>query len=115
MTIEVEFVPLNGAPGHEDCPSLAYADLDISLWYHPYTDYVLANKLMVGYGNNLFGPDDTLSRAMLAQIIYNMEGRPGVTGDSPFTDVAPGAWYADAVTWAQINGVVKGYGNGRYG
>ena len=70
---------------------------------------------MNGYGNNIWGPSNTLSRGMLAQIIYNRESRPSVTGDSPFADVADGAWYAEAVTWAAAHGVVVGYGNGRFG
>ena len=38
-----------------------------------------------------------------------------MTGNSPFADIAAGAWYAQAVTWAAVNGVVVGYGNGKYG
>ena len=32
-----------------------------------------------------------------------------------FTDVAGDAWYTDAVTWANISGIVTGYGNGKFG
>jgi hypothetical protein len=34
---------------------------------------------------------------------------------NPFTDVAEGEWYADAVKWAAENGIVLGYGDGTYG
>ncbi len=44
-----------------------------------------------------------------------MEGRPAVAGRSPFSDVADSAWCAGAVTWANQNGVVNGYGNGVFG
>lgn len=102
-------------PGGVDCPAYSYGDVDTSAWYHEAVDYVLVNGLMSGYGNGVFGPNDHLSRAQLCQILYNKEGRPAVTGSSAFTDVADGAWYADAVTWAAENGIVGGYGGGLFG
>ncbi|WP_366142783.1 S-layer homology domain-containing protein [uncultured Oscillibacter sp.] len=39
---------------------------DVGTWYHEAVDYVLRNKLMGGYGGNLFGPNDTLARAQFA-------------------------------------------------
>lgn len=102
-------------PGGVDCPAYSYGDVDTSAWYHEAVDYVLVNGLMSGYGNGVFGLNDHLSRAQLCQILYNKEGRPAVTGSSAFTDVADGAWYADAVTWAAENGIVGGYGGGLFG
>ena len=63
----------------------------------------------------MFGPNDNLSRAQLAQILYNKEGKPLVTSGSVFTDVADGQWYASAITWAAAHGIVSGCGNGRFG
>ena len=102
-------------PGGVDCPAYSYRDVDTSAWYHEAVDYVLVNGLMSGYGNGVFGPNDHLSRAQLCQILYNKEGQPAATGGSAFTDVANGAWYFDAVTWAAENGIVGGYGNGLFG
>ncbi len=70
---------------------------------------------MVGLSSGKFGPDNSLTRGMLVQILYNKEGRPEVTGQSPFEDVKEGAWYADAVIWAAENDIVAGYGNGKFG
>ena len=102
-------------PGGVDCPAYSYRDVDTSAWYHEAVDYVLVNGLMSGYGKGVFGPNDHLSRAQLCQILYNKEGQPAATGGSAFTDVANGAWYFDAVTWAAENGIVGGYGNGLFG
>lgn len=102
-------------PGGVDCPAYSYGDVDTSAWYHEAVDYVLVNGLMSGYGNGVFGPNDHLSRAQLCQILYNKEGRPAVTGSSVFTDVAGTAWYANAVIWANTNGIVGGYGGGLFG
>ena len=94
---------------------LPFTDLAADAWYTDAVAYVYRHDLMAGYGENLFGPDDDLSRAQLCQIIYNMEGQPATSGSSVFTDVADGAWYADAVTWAASQGIVGGYGGGLFG
>ena len=116
VTVHVTFVPVGtGCDGGDDCPSRAFEDLSTTAWYHEAVDYVLLCDIMNGYGNGLFGPDDDLSRAQLCQILYNREGRPAVTGGSPFTDVAGTEWYADAVLWAAGEDIVGGYGNGFFG
>lgn len=70
---------------------------------------------MEGYGNKKFGPDDSLTRAQFAQILYNKDGGTVAKNPSAFTDVAKGAWYYDAVAWAAESGVVEGYGDGKFG
>ena len=113
---EPEPEPAQPCDGGADCPSRGFTDLDIvGTWYHEAVDYVLRNGLMSGYGNGLFGPDDTLTRAQFAQILYNRAGKPAVTGGSGFTDVPDGKWYAPAVAWAAANGIVGGYGSGLFG
>ena len=67
---------------------------------------------MSGVGNNRFDPDASLSRAMLVQVLYNLEGKPEAK-QSTFSDVADSAWCAAAVGWAAENGIVSGYG-GRF-
>lgn len=110
LTGTVAVPPKAPSGGETNCPSRAFMDLDTTAWYHEAVDYVLNNGVMSGYPGGLFGPDDTLSRAMLVQILYNLEGRPAVSGGSGFADVAGGAWYADAVTWAAAHGIAEGYG-----
>ena len=52
---------------------------------------------MNGYSDGRFGANDTLSRAQLAQILFNKEGRPGVNYLLAFSDVAGEEWYTEAV------------------
>ena len=66
---------------------LPFTDLAANAWYTDAVAYVYRHDLMAGYGENLFGPDDDLSRAQLCQIVYNLEGQPAVTGGSSFADV----------------------------
>ena len=121
VTVKASFAPLpdesheKPCDGGADCPSRAYADLSTGTWYHEAVDYAIRRGLLTGYGNGTFNPNGNLSRAQLAQILYNMEGKPSINGGSSFVDVAPDSWYADAVTWAAAQGIVGGYGNGRFG
>lgn len=114
VSVEVTFVPI-ACDGGDRCPTHAFTDLSADAWYHEAVDYVLDNGLMGGYGSGRFGPNDTLSRAQLAQILYNREGRPAVSNSGAFNDVPGSMWCADAVTWANANGIVGGYGNGSFG
>ena len=92
----------------------AFTDVNLDAWYMTEVEFAMANKFMSGYGDGRFAPDAPLSRAMLAQILYNMAGKPRVA-NCVFVDVPSGAWYYDAVTWAAANGIVGGYGNGLFG
>lgn len=96
-------------------PTSDYADdVPVGSWYYNAVEYMYKNGMMSGVSPTSFGPNANLSRAMLAQVLYNLEGKPAATG-APFQDVAPGQWYANAVAWAAENGIVSGYGNGRFG
>lgn len=70
---------------------------------------------MVGYGSNLFGPNNTTNRAMIVAMLWRRSGSPIVNFALPFEDVAEGAWYTEAIRWAVSEGVASGYGNGMFG
>lgn len=95
--------------------ALPFTDLAAGAWYEDAVAYVYRHDLMSGFSEDTFGPNAALSRAQLCQILYNMEGRPAVTGGGSFSDLADGAWYTDAVTWAASQGIVDGYGGGLFG
>jgi len=81
-----------------------------------YTDIkrVYNRGWMVGESATIFAPDQELTRAMLAVILYAMAGEPEVTAANPFSDVPAGEWYTDAVIWAAANGIVVGCGDGTF-
>ena len=95
-------------------PDLPFTDVD-GHWALDAIRFVYDQGLMTGTKETQFSPNKTLNRAMLATILYRMEGSPAVTGENPFTDVAAGTWYTDAVLWASEQGIVNGYGNGAFG
>lgn len=94
---------------------LPFTDVKSGDWYHDAVEYVYGEGLMAGTSGKLFTPNGTLSRGMIVQILYSLEGKPETDADSVFDDVKAGAWYADAVNWAASVGVVSGYGNGKFG
>ena len=67
-----------------------------------------------GTSDTTFSPDATMTRGMVAKVLHNLVGSPESTYKGAFGDVAPGAWYEEAVCWAAGEGIVSGYGNGLY-
>jgi flavodoxin len=92
-----------------------YSDVAANAWYAEAAQYCRENGLMNGTGGDAFSPDDTMTRAMLATVLYRIAGTPTVTGSDAFTDTEDGTWYTDAVLWASQQGLVNGYGNGLFG
>ena len=70
---------------------------------------------MAGTSGTTFSPDTTTSRAMIAVILWRLEGSPATSEYTDFSDVADGVWYAEGVRWASSVGVVGGYPNGSFG
>lgn len=91
-----------------------YTDVDAGAWYHPAVDFVTEHKLMQGVDAKArtFVPGHELTRAQLAQVLYNMENPGDTASEKSFKDVKQGAWYYNAVIWAADNGIVKGYEDG---
>ena len=114
LTKEEVIPPTGGSgvcPGGPSCPSYGFSDVaGPSDWSHEDIDYCVRRRLMVGTGVGTFSPGMNCSRAQIVQILYNLSGDKTDYGNYylPFTDVAPGAWYYDAVAWAYDNDVVSG-------
>lgn len=111
VTVEASFVREGG---QTQVPQTTFADVPASAWYYNAVEYVYENGLMSGVSGGRFAPDDTLTRAMLVQTLYAMEGRPA-SASAGFADVASGDWYASAVNWAAANGVVSGVSETGFG
>ena len=104
----VKVTAVFGCDGGAACPSKGFTDVDSEKWYHEYMDYAVEKGLLEGTSPTTMEPNATLTRAQLAQILYNLEGKPQVQGDLDFTDVAEGKWYYAAILWANQEGVVDG-------
>ena len=104
-----------GTPSEPEEPTWPFTDVtEGDDWFYDAVAYVYENGIMAGTSETTFEPGMLLDRAMAAQLFYNLEGKPTVTGDSTFTDVTSGHWAVDAITWAAENEVVAGIGGNLY-
>lgn len=67
-----------------------------------------------GYGNGLFGPNDNMTRAQVAQMFYNLLLEKDILVTTSFSDVPADAWYAKAVNTLASLGIIKGIGNDQF-
>lgn len=100
VTVVARFVP--------DIDELPFDDVNTGDWFYDYVEYVYDNGIMDGVADGVFSPDTATTRGMVVTILYRLYGEPVVRGDNSFTDVASGAYYADAITWASNAGIVNG-------
>lgn len=94
-----------------------FADVNAGDWFYQDVLFSYEKGLMSGMDAAVFAPYANTTRAQIAVIFYRMEGSPAVEGENSFTDVVRDsgtAWFYDAVTWAQQNGIMGGYGNSSF-
>ena len=84
-------------------------------WFYDDAMFVYKNGLMLGTSKTLLSPHGTVTRGMMATILWRMEGSLAPKGENSFTDVEAGRWYADAITWTAENGIFAGYSKDKFG
>ena len=92
----------------------AFSDVGADRWSYASVQYAVDKGYMVGTAKDRFSPENPLTRAMIATVLWRRQGSPKPKASSGFEDVADGAWYADAVAWAKENGVVNGVSKSRF-
>lgn len=90
-------------------PVRPFTDVEDGAWYYNQVYTCYDKGLLVGDSDTTFRPNGTMTRAMVAAVLYRMAGAPEVAYQAVFSDVADGKWYSDAVVWASNAGVVSGY------
>ena len=95
--------------------TLPFKDVVPEDWYYDGVKYVCDMGIMTGTETDRFEPDVALTRAMLATILYRLEGEPAVSYEAVFTDVPDGQWYTAPIMWANQIEIASGYGNGEFG
>lgn len=104
-------------PNEPDAVKNPFADVNAGDWFYRDVLFSYEKGLMSGMDAAAFAPYANTTRAQIAVIFYRMEGSPAVEGENSFTDVVRDsgtAWFYDAVTWAQQNGIMGGYGNSSF-
>lgn len=107
VTVPPGTVPLAGV--------FPFTDVSQSDWFYADAYYVWEEELMTGTTSTLFSPNTAVTRGMVVTVLYRAENNPDTAGlDNPFSDVAAGAWYTNAVKWAANKGIVLGYPDGTF-
>ena len=108
VTVEATFTEI------EEEDAIPFRDVDTDDWFYDAVVYAYDTGLMSGVSDDQFAPDATLTRAMVAQMLYSLEGKPR-TGSAGYAHVAFGAWYEDAVAWISSEGLMTGYSDTAFG
>ena len=99
-----------GQPGSDQQNGVSgFQDVGQNDWFASAVRYVTGKSLMNGKSTTAFAPNENMSRAMLATVLYRMSGETA-EADSSFRDVSSSACYAAAVNWASSEGIVNGTG-----
>ena len=91
-----------------------FYDVPNDAYYYEAVKWAVEKGVTNGIGNNLFGPDQTCTRAQIVTFLYRAAGSPEPTGSASFADVSADSYYAKAVAWAVENGITTGVGGDRF-
>lgn len=86
----------------------SYYDVPSGAWYEYTLASVRESGLMYGKGNNLFYPEEKLTRAELVMVMCRYLGIDEKDSTSVFDDVDPEHWAAAAIHSLQKRGLVRG-------
>jgi len=100
-------------PGPDGSSDLPFTDVSTSDWFYPYVKYVYENGIFAGTSATTFSPYSSMTRGMLATVLWAKEGSPSVSGEDAFSDLNED-WYRNAVNWAAQNSIVGGYEDGTF-
>ncbi|MBR2520725.1 MAG: S-layer homology domain-containing protein [Oscillospiraceae bacterium] len=110
-TLDQALVKLNAEKFGKDSQKetdIRFDDVPDGVWFSEAVKWAVSNGVTDGVAPNLFSPDSTCTRAQLVSFLWKYAGRPVPSARNPFTDVAAGSWYYDAVLWALENGITTG-------
>ena len=92
-----------------------FKDVSKDADYYEAVKFVVEKGLFNGVSDTKFAPDTTMTRAMFVTVLWRLEGEPVVNYSMNFDDVVADTWYTEAVRWAASEGIVLGYGDGKFG
>jgi hypothetical protein len=94
--------------------SAGFTDIGPGTWFEGAADWAAENGIVVGYPDGTFRGNDQIGRDEFVMMLWRRAGQPVPGQAHAFTDVSPGAWYEDGVSWAAEQLVVLGYGDGTF-
>ena len=104
LCILVSMLPISAAADE----TMPFTDVPKSAWYYHPVEVCWSEGLMQGVSATAFAPNDTVTREMMAMILYRIAGGEPVEYEPLFEDVAPEKWYTDAILWDTQQGLTQG-------
>lgn len=98
--------PKGAASGMSDVVSGSY--------YEKAVAWAIENGITTGTTTSTFSPDATCTRAQAVTFLARALKAKAASA-AEFSDVPTGSYFADAVAWAEANGVTEGIGGGLFG
>lgn len=108
---------LKGSPEPQDIEADHFDDMPYSIgkrddcWA---VQWAVEEGVTSGTSENMFSPDDTVTRAQAVTFLHRAAGLPEVPGSAGFTDVPAGSWFDEAAVWAVAEGITNGTGNNTF-
>jgi hypothetical protein len=94
---------------------ILFLDVRSSDWYYNAISYVTGKNLFNGTSQTAFSPQNSMTRGMFVTVLHRLAGKPGIVASSQFSDVADvSSYYYNAVVWANQNGIVTGFSDGKF-
>ena len=94
--------------------SISFTDVAADADYAEAVLWAASMGVTTGTGSAAFAPDAVCSRAQAVTLLWRAAGCPAAESGDTFSDVADGAWYAQAVAWAVSQGITNGTGAGQF-
>lgn len=110
---EIDYAVLS--PNHVKEKAVEFDDVAVTDWFRSDVEWAVRKGVFVGVSEKSFDPHGDMNRAMLATVLWRMEGSPSASASGRFSDVPSGKWFSESVEWAAEKGLVKGYGKGFFG
>lgn len=93
----------------------SFADVDADDYFAKAVLWALENGITTGVTDTTFAPDAVCTRAQTVTFLHRAAGKPATEQGSAFDDVTADSYYAQAVAWAEANGITKGIGGSLFG
>lgn len=87
---------------------VSFDDVDPEKYYFEAVQWAFEQGITDGTSATSFSPNAECTRAHIVTFIYRMHNAHSENTDTPFVDVAEGAYYAGAVAWAVSKGITNG-------
>ena len=85
-----------------------FTDIRPADYYYNAVLWAVENGITQGTSATTFSPESACTRGQVVTFLWRCRGEPAVSGNNPFSDLEPGAYYGTAVQWAVSRGITKG-------